>query len=489
MITHDQSAHPQMKAAAFFGWLAAATLLALVLRVICLGTPSFWIDEIYSVTHATNLGTGNITKQFGFVPTYLVLKLTGSLPDAAYASDPSIWQSVGITESLVRLPSVVLGVLSVPILGWLARPIVGSRAAVLFMLILAVNTWHLHMSQTGRFYVQQMLFYNMALLLYYQATTIGSRLKLTLSLICLFLAFMSQPPALMVGIIFGIDWICGVRVRDPKRLTVASCIIGSVFAAICAGLVLYDIKNRPDNWAQFAQTTSQPAKVIIAGAVWYINPAIVLTAFAGFLWLVQREFRLGGYLAIASVLPIAIMGALALGNNFVHVRYTFVALPAWVLLAAVTLDKSTRKSLAEYPIFIRGIPAGLILIACLYQDIGYYTGGGGYRPAWREAFEDLSEMREPDEVIYGDFHARLIGAYYMQEDAVEEVTRGQLMDRLDESETQSWVIDKVGTSGGLTWNKLRGRADLIWTYDRHILQPYSSIKLFKHDPDRDPSLE
>ncbi|GAB5495356.1 MAG: hypothetical protein Phyf2KO_04360 [Phycisphaerales bacterium] len=389
----------------------------------------------------------------------------------------------------MRLPSVLLGVLSIPVLGLLARPIVGSRSAILFMLILAVSTWHLHMSQTGRFYVQQMMFYNIAMLLYIQATTIGSRIKLFLALLSLFLAFMSQPPALMLGVVFGIDWLCGLRTREPNRLVWPAVQMGGLIAAVCAVLLIYDVQNRPANWAQFAQTTSQPAKVIVAGAIWYINPAVVLTAFAGFLWLMQRETRLGMYLAISAVLPIVIMSGLALGDNFVHVRYTFVALPAWVLLAAVTLDKSTRKSLAEYPIFIRGIPAGLILIACLYQDIGYYTGGGGYRPAWREAFADLNEMREPDDLIYGDFHARLIGAYYMQEDAVEEVNRAQLMDILDNSTSRSWVIDKVGTSGGLTWNKLRDRADLIWTYDRHILQPYSSIKLFKHVPDRDPTLE
>ncbi|NJR43602.1 MAG: hypothetical protein HC767_14075 [Akkermansiaceae bacterium] len=70
--------------------------------------------------------------------------------------------------------------------------------AVFFAFLLAVSTWHLHMSQTGRFYVQQMLFFNMAMLLYVHARLIGSVPRLVAALACLFLAFMSQPPAILL---------------------------------------------------------------------------------------------------------------------------------------------------------------------------------------------------------------------------------------------------------------------------------------------------
>jgi len=472
-------------------WLVAITLLAMTLRFLYLDRPSFWIDEIYSVMHASHLGEGNWTKQFGFFPTFLILKLFGALPAVNEAADPSSWAATGVTEWIVRLPSVILGVLSIPILGWLAKPLIGPRAAVLFMLMLAVSTWHLHMSQTGRFYMQEMLFYNMSLLLFYHATSIGSKKHLIGAMLCLFAAFMSQPLAIIIGLIFAIDWVFGLLRKEETRLTKFSFIAGGITAAICVGLWAYDYSQHAANWDQFAQTTSQSAKIVIAGAVWYINPAVVITAGAGFLWLIQRERRLGSYMAIAAVLPIVVMAGMALDGRFIHVRYTFIVLPAWVLLAAVTVDRSTRKSLAEYPVFIRGIPVALILVACLYQDIGYYTGGGGYRPAWRDAMKDLDSRRQPGDAIYGDTHAHLIGAYYLQENAITEVTRSQLMPILDESDQESWIIDKVGTSGGLNWAGLRHRADLIWTYDRHILQPYSSIKLFHYTPKpaKEPELE
>lgn len=472
----------RMQPRTFVTWLFGATLLALMMRLLFLDRPSFWIDEIYSVMHSARLGEGNITKQFGFLPTYLTLKIAGALPSASVATDPSTWKSLGVDEWLVRLPSVLIGTATVFILGWLARPIIGARAAILFAILLAISTWHLHMSQTGRFYTQQLLFFNMSMLLFYHATSTGNKGRLIASLVCLFAAFMSQPPAILLGVVFGIDWIFGFFSKDSKRLTMASAVAGGITAILSAGLLLYDITRNTENWAQFGQTTSQSTPVILAGAIWYMNPVVALAAGTGFLCLIQRNLRLALYLVLTAFVPLLIMAGLALTDNFVHVRYTFVILPAWLLLAAVAFDRISLSLISEYPFFIRNLAFAMVMVVCLYQDLEYYTAGGGYQPAWREAFEELDQMLQPGEVIYGDFHAQNLGAYYLEEDAITKVTSKSLMPFLDEATEPCWIIDKVGTSGGLNWPSLRDRADLIWTYDRHIMQPYSSIKLFKYKP-------
>lgn len=483
MNTQPLGARTDMKPATFLTWLTGATLLALVLRVLLLDRPSFWIDEIYSVMHAARLGEGNITKQFGFVPTFVALKIAGALPSAAEAMDPSSWAAGGVTERLVRLPSVVIGVLTIPILGWLARPVVGARAAVFFAFLLAVSTWHLHMSQTGRFYAQQMLFFNMAMLLYVQARLFVSTGRLVASMVCLFAAFMSQPPAILLGVVLGVDWLIGVRAGDDRRHVVRAAVVGGVTAALCAGLLAFDMTRNTENWAQFGRTTSQSAPVIVAGAIWYMNPVVVIATFAGFLCLLARQARLAFYLGMSALVPLLVMAALAWSEAFVHTRYTFVILPAWLLLAGVALERSSRRSLGEYPVFLRAVPMAMALMASLYENVTYYTAGGGFQPAWREAFADLDAMRKPGEVIYGDFHAELLGAYYMREKAVvTKATRQSLAAELDAATEPCWIVDKVGTSGGLNWPMLRDRADLIWMYDRHVIQPYSSIKIFRYTP-------
>ncbi|HED54679.1 MAG TPA: hypothetical protein ENJ00_10835 [Phycisphaerales bacterium] len=472
-----------MRPATFVAWLIVATALGLLLRAAFLGRPSFWIDEIFTVLHTARIGEGNLSKQFGYVPTYITLWLADALPTRAQGLTPSTWAGAGVTETLVRLPSLVIGVLTIPILGWLARPIIGARAAVIFAALLAVSTWHLHMSQTGRFYTQQLLFYNMALLLYFRATSIGSKARLAMAMASLVLAFLSQPTALMIGLVLGIDWLLGVRRRDPDRLTGWSVVLGGVAAVVCIGILFYDVFNNTNDWSKFANATSQKPVVIVAGSIWYMNPAVALVAFTGVMTLLQREARLAIFLGVAAAAPILTMAALALGDNFVHVRYTFVALPAWLMLAAVALDRSCSGKTTETPRYLSAMPAAVVIVACAYQGVGYYTGGGGYRPAWREAFQELDSKMQPDELVFGDFHARMIGAYYLHRDAVTEVNHNNLWPQLVKLDRPAWIIDKVGTAGGLNWRRLKRDADLIWYFDRQVLQPYSSIKLFRYTPE------
>lgn len=481
MSTQALGQQADMRPRSFLAWLALATLLALGLRLFLLGSASFWVDEIYSVMHASRLGEGNVSKQFGFVPTYLALKLAGALPGPEAAMDPSSWQSLGITETLVRMPSVVIGVLTIPILGWLARPVVGARVAVFFAFLLAVSTWHLHMSQTGRFYAQQMLFFNMAMLLYVHARLLGSVPRLVAALACLFLAFMSQPPAILLGIVFGIDWLIGLRGGEDKKYIIRSAVLGGITAVIIAAVLAWDISHRTKNWADFGKSTSQSAPVVLAGAIWFIHPAVAFVSATGFLYMAQRELRLACYLALCALVPLLVMAALAFSEFFVHTRYTFVILPAWLLLAAVALSRAMRPSLSEYPLFIRAIPMAAIVIASMYQNFEYYTAGG-YQPAWREAFAELDRRRQPGEPIFGDFHAEMLGAYYLQESAITVARKATLDEKLDAVQGPCWVIDKTGTGGGLFWPQLRERADLIWVFDRNIIQPYSSIKLFQYTP-------
>ena len=133
--------------------LLATAAGALVLRLLLLDRPSFWIDELYSVMHTSRLGEGNLTKRLGFVPTWIGLVAAGALPQAADAMHPERWAELGVTHTAVRLPSVVIGTLTIILLGWLSRGVIGARAALWFAVFLAVSVWHLHMSQTGRFYV------------------------------------------------------------------------------------------------------------------------------------------------------------------------------------------------------------------------------------------------------------------------------------------------------------------------------------------------
>ncbi|MEO0610932.1 MAG: glycosyltransferase family 39 protein, partial [Planctomycetota bacterium] len=219
-----------MRPRTFWLLLLAMTVVGLIMRLLLIDRPSFWIDELYTVMHTTRFGEGNLTKQFGYIPTLVSLSLAGALPERSLSESPELWSSLGVTHTLVRLPSAIIGTVTILLLGWISRGVVGARTALWFAAFLAVAVWHLHMSQTGRFYVQQLLFYNLGFLLYFRATSIGSVSRLALSMLMLFLGFMSQPPALILGGIIFVDWLLQARHKKPERLT-----IPAVFAGAAAG--------------------------------------------------------------------------------------------------------------------------------------------------------------------------------------------------------------------------------------------------------------
>lgn len=473
-----------MRSQTFWLSLLGLTGLGLALRLFWIDRPSFWIDELYTVMHTTRFGEGNLTKQFGYIPTLISLTLGGGLPERALSENPEQWAASGVTHTLVRLPSAIIGTLTILLLGWLSRGIVGARTALWFTAFLAVAVWHLHMSQTGRFYAQQLLFYNLGFLLYYRATSIGSLPRLALSMAMLFLGFMSQPPALILGGIIFVDWVLGIRKRDPKRLTVPAVFAGGLAAAACAGVLVLDISRRTDEWTQFAGQLSQSWQVIILGVVWLIGPAVVVLATLGTVRLLQRDQRLALYLVLGAVMPVIAMALLSATGQFVHVRYAFIALPSWLLLAASGAARAERDPEIHDPVghLRAAMPGLLVLVASMLQCFAYYTGASGFRPAWREAYAYIEEHRRDGDLVAGDEHSYWQARYYLGDASAVRTVGTELWDLLDSTDQRVWIVDKGGAGAVMRWRDLPERAQLQWYFDAHVLQPFSTVKVFRYDP-------
>ena len=80
--------------------------------------------------------------------------------------------------------------------------------------------WHIYWSQLGRYYTQQFLFYNLALIWYFDATRRQRRGLFVAAMVCAVLGFMTQPTGLMIVGVFVLDWLIGLLRRDPVRLGV-----------------------------------------------------------------------------------------------------------------------------------------------------------------------------------------------------------------------------------------------------------------------------
>jgi uncharacterized membrane protein len=118
-----------------------ATSLGLLLRLLLLGSKSFWLDESWSLMAAQG-GLGDLWSGVADKmnpPGYYLLLMP--------------WVRLGQSESWLRLPSVVFGTVAIPMTYWLGRLLhsetVGGSAAWL----LAFSPIHVWYSQEARGYV------------------------------------------------------------------------------------------------------------------------------------------------------------------------------------------------------------------------------------------------------------------------------------------------------------------------------------------------
>ena len=122
-------------------WLLAITLLAVLLRVLRLDFQPLWWDEGYSLYFATQ-------------------PLADMLAQTAQDIHPPLYYALlhgwiglfGASPVAVRLLSVTIGVLTVPLAYAVGRFLGGSRVGLLGALLLAVNPLHIFYSQEVRMY-------------------------------------------------------------------------------------------------------------------------------------------------------------------------------------------------------------------------------------------------------------------------------------------------------------------------------------------------
>ena len=111
-----------------------------------LGDWSLWIDEAHSWRDATmpldaKMGWFLRSDRAFYPLTFLLLR---NLLDL---------QVIGSDEWSLRLPFAAIGIVTVPLLAWCGRSLVGAGPAAIASLLLAVNPWHIYWSQNARGYV------------------------------------------------------------------------------------------------------------------------------------------------------------------------------------------------------------------------------------------------------------------------------------------------------------------------------------------------
>ena len=122
-------------------WLLVLIIFGTVLRIWRLGTESFWLDEVY---------TANIIQK---PPSEIISGAASDVyPPLYYLLLHGISKILGVSEFALRLPSTIIGILSIVVIWRLGKLLFEPKTALLAALFLVISPLHIRYSQEARAY-------------------------------------------------------------------------------------------------------------------------------------------------------------------------------------------------------------------------------------------------------------------------------------------------------------------------------------------------
>ncbi len=381
-------------AAALEEWrslLAVLLLLGLgtILRLFMLGSPSLWLDENYSFV-ASSAGLPEIlNNNAGPHPPFYFALL-------------HFWIDLGRSEFAVRLPSAILGILSIPLIYLLGRTWFSERIALLGSALLTLAPLHVWYSQEARMY-SLLVFLGLASMLAISRLVRGGRLAWLLVYFVSTLAGLYTHYAMIVfllaeDIFLAGWWLAGKRMsRSYIFLVCAQIAVLAGFLPWVPMLLGHVTSSGTTGEGIALKQMGLSLDNSLFVTVFVLSATAMIAAIAAILIRLRRT----GFILIQRIpwLTPAVLGAYTLVTIFSALpqatsfkRQLVIFLPYFLMLAATFVGRLTKR---------RGlVTVSLVFLTCLAL-VGSY--GQRDKEDWREAGSLVGLGGQSGDVIL--FHA------------------------------------------------------------------------------------
>jgi 4-amino-4-deoxy-L-arabinose transferase-like glycosyltransferase len=443
------------------------------LRLYYLADESLWYDELLQLDIAQGLPPGE-----GGIATILP-RLRGH---AAVPLDYLIshfWIFLGRSDGWTRLPAVMIGTLTLPLIYQLGRCLLGPIEGLLLLALLAVSPLHIRFSQEVRPYALVILGATLAIYAFWRLRQTGCwrdfiRLQVGVLIFSLahFFAWAIFAPLLLFT---ATDFISKPRRRQAAKmvgLLLATLILPVIILLFSGwGGLFYTVKGFGEALFEPERFTATPEQKLDKGqgplvnddfvkfevlaplggasdaALWFFN----LLAGLGFIYLLaQRRYQLGLFLLLWLILPIVIIVTfLVYRGAFFAARYIIFVLPAYLSLLAVGLLALPRWLRCAEPRWLSLVAflilSGLVLVN-FSDSLGqlYFTKN---KENWRLVGEFIAQNAGPADKVIAMRAEPAINWYYPRAWAAPNYfwTLDEIRETVAEAE-RSWVILSIFSS-------------------------------------------
>ncbi|MGC2112731.1 MAG: glycosyltransferase family 39 protein [Candidatus Korobacteraceae bacterium] len=374
-------------------WLLLIVVVGAALRLIALGHKSFWIDEIASVAIAQRPG-----------PAFWRFLWHDEGNMAAYYVLLRPWLHIGHGEAIVRLLSVLPGVLSIPYMYVFGRRLFGSATGLLAAALFALNPCAIAGSQEARAYSFLVLAVIVSSVRFIRLVETPSyRFAIAYGLAAGFTCYFHYF-GVLVPAAHAVSLLALPRGTRPwKQYRVAAVIV-----VVLAIPILWLIHAQDVGHISWVQSPSllelYHLGVFLAASSGKAAGATLLTldlALVGFflrrmtgIWRVRdNDLERWRYALVASSFftPIVIALAVSLIRPAFYHRFLVVCLPFWVMMAAVGAVQIPRPAW-------RGSVVAMVVALCLVNTVLLYTR---VTEDWRGVVDYLIAHAGPeDRVLY-----------------------------------------------------------------------------------------
>ncbi len=366
--------------------LLVIVALGFALRLYTLASESLWYDELLQL----DIAQGNPPGEGGLDSVFPRLRGHAGVPLDYVIS--YFWVKLGQNEGWVRLPAVIVGTLTLPLIYQLGRSLLGPIDGLLLMALLAGSPFHLRYSQEVRPYALVMLGVTLAVYGFWQLRQTGRWryfIPLQVGVFIFSLAhFFAWAVFIPLFILLAVDFMVGQNRSHPAKLSgllLATCILPlAIMLATGWGGLFYTIKGFGEALVEPEKFTVEAEQKLDQGEGPQINASFfkfeLLTPLAGrgadiALWsfnllaglgllylLAWRKYTLSALLLLWLILPVvAIIAFLVYRGAFFASRYVIAILPAYLTLLAVGILALPRWLKCAEPRWLS--PAAFLLLS------------------------------------------------------------------------------------------------------------------------------
>ena len=423
------------------------TILGAVLRFYNLGFNSLWLDEAASFV---NVNTGSFFQMWANVfndhhaPLYFIV----------------LWlvHFINSSEFWLRVPSVIAGIASIPVIYFLGKEIVNEKVGVFAALLLAVSPYHIYYSQEARMYTFTTLFVTLAYYLFFRASKSDDGRYWVLMWLACAAAFWTHyyTGFVVIPLVIGY-WL--LRRPDNKWF-----LAGGADAFMLVLPLLTSFLNQADYLDGNVYTWGLPAILVPLATVQsfsfqneLVAVLFLLLAVLG-IWLAyKKNVVVGVTLGIFLLIPILISMVMSASIPF-NVRYHIYLLPLFLVIASIGIERITRIWKNRNAVFAAVF---LIFVAALIILPPYYSSYT--KEDWRGFSSGLTQTTGiGDVVVVVPGYMQMPFTYYYSNttDATVLLTANTVADLQEITPDRKIFyvvtgdINAVDPSGGV-WNWLR----------------------------------